>query len=147
MDVNRCHVNSDVQNQDKAFGMIFKMIRQCITVLRQNGSLRHRHLSNRHLKLQNAYSCVITIWMWHDERFSMPKGKRTPSKTLIGSQSIKNDVITWLRTITVIKKTLIKKWVQDDLLFNKRQYKCIYLTDSWIRYCSIQNFVRRTICK
>ena len=63
MNTNRSHVNSHVQTRDKAFGMLFKMIRQCITVLRQNESLRQRHLSNRHLKLQNAYSCVITIWM------------------------------------------------------------------------------------
>ena len=108
MNINRCHVNSDVQTRNKAFGMIFKMIRQRITVLRQNVSLRQRHLSNRYLKLQNAYSCVITIWMWHDKHFSMRKGKRTPSKTLIGSQNIENDVITWLWNITVINKTLIK---------------------------------------
>ena len=38
MNINKCHVNSDVQTQDKAFGMIFKMIRQRITVLRQNVS-------------------------------------------------------------------------------------------------------------
>ena len=36
MNINKCHVNSDVQTRDKAFGTIFKMIRQCITVLRQN---------------------------------------------------------------------------------------------------------------
>ena len=88
MNINTCYVNSDVQTRDKAFGMIFKMIRQCITVLRQNVSLRQRHLSNQYLKLQNAYSCVITISKWHAEHFSMHKGKRTPSKTLIGSQSI-----------------------------------------------------------
>ena len=39
MNINKCHVNSDVQTRDKAFDMIFKMIRQCITVLRQNVSL------------------------------------------------------------------------------------------------------------
>ena len=61
MNINKCHVYSDVQIRDKAFGMIFKVIRQCITVLRQNVSLRQRHLSNRYLKLQNEYSCVITI--------------------------------------------------------------------------------------
>ena len=35
-----------MQTRDKAFDMIFKMIRQCITVLRQNESLRQveRHL-------------------------------------------------------------------------------------------------------
>ena len=63
MYVNKCHVNSGVQTRDEAFGIIFKMIRQCITVLRQNVSLRQRHLSNQYLKLQNAYSCVITILM------------------------------------------------------------------------------------
>ena len=42
MNINRCHVNSDLQTRDKAFGMIFKMIRQRITVLRQNVSLRQR---------------------------------------------------------------------------------------------------------
>ena len=63
MNINRCHVNSDVQTRDKAFGMVFQMKRQCITALRHNVSLRQRHLSNRYLKLQNAYSCVITIWM------------------------------------------------------------------------------------
>ena len=128
MNINRFYVNSDVQTRDKAFGMIFKMIRQCITVLRQYLSLRQRHLSNRYLKLQNAYSCVITIWMWYDEHFSMRKGKRTP--TLIGNQKSKNDVISWLWNITVINKTLIKKRVQDDLSFNKRQYNCIYHKDS-----------------
>ena len=54
MNINKCHVNSDVQTRDKAFDMIFKIIRQCITVLRQNVSLRQRHLSNRYFKLQNA---------------------------------------------------------------------------------------------
>ena len=78
MNINKCHVNYDVQTRDKAFGMIFKMIRQCITVLRQNVSLRQRHLSYRYFELQNAYSCVITIWMWYDEHFSMRKGKRKP---------------------------------------------------------------------
>ena len=73
MNINKCHVNSDVQTRDKAFGMIFKMIRQCITVLRQNVRLRQRHLSNRYLKLQNAYSCVITILKWYAEHFSMRK--------------------------------------------------------------------------
>ena len=97
MNINSYHVNSDVQTRDKAFDMIFKMIRQCITVLRQNVSLRQRHLSNRYLKLQNAYSCVIPIWMWHDEHFSMRKGKRTPSKTLIGSQSIEK----WRHNLTL----------------------------------------------
>ena len=63
MNINKCHVDSDVQTRDKAFDMIFKMIRKCITVLRQNVSLRQRHLSNRYLKLQSAYCCVITIWM------------------------------------------------------------------------------------
>ena len=58
MNIHKCHVNSDEQNRDKASVMIFKKIRQCITVLRQNVSLRQRHLSNRYLKLQNAYSCV-----------------------------------------------------------------------------------------
>ena len=38
MNIYNCHVNFDVQNWDKAFGMIVKMIRQCITVLRQNVS-------------------------------------------------------------------------------------------------------------
>ena len=52
MNINKCHVNSDVQTRDKAFGTIFKMIRLCITVLRQNVCLRQRHLSNRYLKLQ-----------------------------------------------------------------------------------------------
>ena len=66
MSINKCYVKSNVQTRDKAFDMIFEMIRQCITVLRQNVSLRQRHLSNRYLKLQNAYSCVITIWMWYD---------------------------------------------------------------------------------
>ena len=97
MNINEYHVNSGVQTRDKAFGMIFKMIRQCITALRQNVSLRQRHLSNRYLKLQNAYSCVITIWMWYDEYFSMHKCKRTPSKTLIGSQSIEK----WRHNLTL----------------------------------------------
>ena len=97
MNINRCHVNSDVQTRDKAFGMIFKMIRQCITVLRKNVSLRQRHLSNRYLKLQYAYSCVITIWMGHDEYLSMRKGKKTPSKTLIGSQIIEK----WRHILTL----------------------------------------------
>ena len=61
MNVNECHVNSDVQARDKALGMILKMIRQWFTLLRQNVSLRQRHLSNRYLKLQNAYSCLIKI--------------------------------------------------------------------------------------
>ena len=68
--------------------MILKMIRQCITVLRQNVRLRQRHLSNRYLKLQNAYSCVITMWMYYDLHFGMHKGKKTTSKTLLSSQSI-----------------------------------------------------------
>ena len=63
MNINKCHVNSDVQTRDKAFDMIFRMIRQNIAVLRQNVSLLQRHLSNRYFKLQNAYSCVIKIWM------------------------------------------------------------------------------------
>ena len=63
MNINEYHVNSGVQTRDETYGIIFKMIRQCITVLRQNVSLRQRHLSNLYLKLQNAYSCVITIWM------------------------------------------------------------------------------------
>ena len=44
MNINKCHVNSDVQTRDKAFDMIFNMIRQCITALRQYVSLRQRHL-------------------------------------------------------------------------------------------------------
>ena len=48
MNFNKCHVDSDVQTRDKKFGMIFQMIRQCITVLRQKVSLRQRHLSNRY---------------------------------------------------------------------------------------------------
>ena len=63
MNINRCHVNSDLQTREKSFGMILEIIRQCMAVLRQNVSLRQRHLSNRYLKLQNAYSRVITIWM------------------------------------------------------------------------------------
>ena len=63
MNINKFHVNSDAQTRDKAFVMIFKMIRQCIAVLSQNVSLRQRHLSNRYLKLRNEYSCVITISM------------------------------------------------------------------------------------
>ena len=63
MNINKRHVNSDVQTRDKAFDMVFKMIRQCITVFRQNVTLRQRHLSNQYLKLQNAYFCVITVWM------------------------------------------------------------------------------------
>ena len=66
MNINNCHVNSDVQNRDKAFGTIFKMICQCVTELRQNVSLRQRYLSNRYLKLQNAYSYVIKIWILYD---------------------------------------------------------------------------------
>ena len=66
MSTNKCHVESDVQTRDKAFGMIFKMIRQIITVLRQNVRLRHRHLSHRYLKLQKAYACVIRLWMRYD---------------------------------------------------------------------------------
>ena len=85
MNINRGHVNADVQTRDKEFGMIFKMIRQCITVLHQNVSLRERHLSNWYLKLQNAYSCVITIWMWQDEHLS------------IGSQSIEK----WRHNLTL----------------------------------------------
>ena len=54
MNINKCHAHSDVQTRDKEFGTIFGMIRQCITVLRQNVSLRQRHLSNRHLKLHNV---------------------------------------------------------------------------------------------
>ena len=50
MNINKCYVNSGVQIRDKAFGMIFKMMRQCITVLCQNVILRQRHLSNRYLK-------------------------------------------------------------------------------------------------
>ena len=63
MYINKCHVNSDVQNRDKAFSTVFKMIFQCVTVFRQNVSLRQRHLSNWYLKLQKAYSCVIRIWV------------------------------------------------------------------------------------
>ena len=66
MNINKCHVNPDVQTRDKSFVMIFKMLHQYITVLRQNVSLRKRHLSNRNSKLQNAFSCVITIWMWYE---------------------------------------------------------------------------------
>ena len=66
MNFNKCHVNSDVQTWDEVFDMIFKMMHQRITVLRQNVCLRQRHLSNWYLKLQNAYSCVSTIWMWYD---------------------------------------------------------------------------------
>ena len=80
MNINKCHVNSDVQTRDKAFGTIFKTIRQCITVLRQNVCLRQRHLSNRYLKLQNTYSCVIRIWMGYHEHFSMRKGKKDTLK-------------------------------------------------------------------
>ena len=97
MNINKCHVNSDVQTRDQADGLIFKMIRQCITVLRKDLSLRQRHLSNRYLKLQNAYSCEITIWMRYDEHFSMRKGQRTPSKILIGSQSIEK----WRHNLTL----------------------------------------------
>ena len=46
MNIKQCHVHSDVKTRDKAFDMIFKMIRQYITLLRQNVSLRQRHLSN-----------------------------------------------------------------------------------------------------
>ena len=46
MNINEYHVNSGVQTRDETFGIIFKMIRQCITVLRQNVSLRQRHFSN-----------------------------------------------------------------------------------------------------
>ena len=38
MNFNKCYVNSDVQTRDKAFDMIFEMIRHCIMVLRQNVS-------------------------------------------------------------------------------------------------------------
>ena len=58
MNINKCHVNPYVQTRDKAFDMIFKMIRQCITVLRQNVSLRQRHLSNRY------YICRTGIPAW-----------------------------------------------------------------------------------
>ena len=47
----------------------------------------------------------------------------------------------------MINKTLIKEWVQDNLSFNKRKYKCIYHKDSEIHYCDIPNFVRRKISK
>ena len=63
MNINTCNVNFDVQNRDEAFGTIFKMICKCVTELRQNVSLRQRHLSNRYLKLYNAYSCGIKLWM------------------------------------------------------------------------------------
>ena len=43
MNINECHVNSGLQTRDGKFGIIFKMIRQNITVLRQNVSLRQRH--------------------------------------------------------------------------------------------------------
>ena len=35
MNIIKCHANPGVQTRDKAFDMIFKMIRQCITILRQ----------------------------------------------------------------------------------------------------------------
>ena len=44
MNIIKCHINSDVHNRDKAFGTIFKMIYQCVEKLRQNVSLRQRHL-------------------------------------------------------------------------------------------------------
>ena len=44
----------DVQTRDKTFGIIFKKIRLCITVLRQNIRLRLRHLSN--------YRTCIPVW-------------------------------------------------------------------------------------
>ena len=47
----------------------------------------------------------------------------------------------------MIDKTLIEKLAQDDFSFIKRQYKFIYQKDFKIRYRSMQNFVRRTICK
>ena len=109
MNINECHVNSGVQTWDEAFGVIFKMIRQCITALRQNVSLRQRHLSNQYLKLQNTYSCVITIWMWYDEHFSMRKAKRTPSKTLIGTHSIEK----WRHNLTF-------KYHCDKHIFNSK---------------------------
>ena len=47
----------------------------------------------------------------------------------------------------MINKTLIRKWVQGNLSFYKRKYKSIYQIDYWIRCCSIQICVHRTICK
>ena len=35
MNIYKYHVHYDVQNRDKAFGKIYKMIRRCIMVLRQ----------------------------------------------------------------------------------------------------------------
>ena len=117
------------KNQDKTFSTIVKMICQCVTVLRQNVSLRQRHSSNRYLKLENAYPCVIRFWMWHDKQLNMQKGKITPSKTLIGSYVSKNDDIVLLWNTTVINETKIRKWVQDNLSFNKRRCYCIYHKD------------------
>ena len=72
------------------------MICKCVTVLRQNVSLRQRYLSNRYSELQNAYSCVIGMCIRHDYQFTMHKGNTNPLMTLIGSQSIENDVIVLL---------------------------------------------------
>ena len=70
MNINKFHVHSDVQTQDKAFGMIFKMICQCITVLCQNVSLRQRHLSNRYLKLQNKCDMIKILVCERPQRHS-----------------------------------------------------------------------------
>ena len=52
--------------------------------------------------------------------------KGHPQRHSLAAKVSKNDVGTWLWNITVIDKTLIEKRAQDDLSFNKRQYKCIY---------------------
>ena len=93
MNINKRHVHSNVQTRDKSFSMIFKMIRPCITVLRQNVNLRQLHLSKRYLKLQNTYvllefECdIIKILV-------CPKAKEHPQRHLQAVKVSKNDVIT-----------------------------------------------------
>ena len=59
MNIDIFHLNSDTENRDKPFGTVVKIIHQRVSVLRQNASLRQRHLSNRYFHLEIDHLCVI----------------------------------------------------------------------------------------
>ena len=63
MNINIFHVNSDTENRDKTFGTVVKIIRQRVSVLRHNASLRQRHLSNRCFNMEIENFCVIKVRM------------------------------------------------------------------------------------